>query len=180
VVETLSGALGLQEVVLAGHSLGGAIALWLALKSRLNIRGLILMGTAARLPVGDVLLGGSIASLERAAAFIVEHGFAGAAEETKELMRQAIVATGETTTFGDFLACARFDIRPHLAVITSPALVFVGTADRLIQPRFMEALARELPNGRPARLEEAGHFVMLDRPAETADIAQRFLVAQVS
>jgi pimeloyl-ACP methyl ester carboxylesterase len=175
VVETLAHALEVKEVVLAGHSMGGAIALWVALQARLRVRGLILMGTSARMPVGDVLLGGAIGAPERAADFIVEQGFAAATEESRQLVRRQIVAAGGTTIFGDFLACSRFDFRPHLGAIHCPALVFAGAADRLIQPRFMESLARELPHGRQARLPEAGHFVMLDRPKETADLVRRFL-----
>jgi pimeloyl-ACP methyl ester carboxylesterase len=133
------------------------------------------MGTSARMPVGDVLLGGATNSLARAADFIVEHGFAAATEESKELMRQQIVAAGGTTTFGDFLACARFDFRKHLGGIDCPALVIIGTADRMIQPRFIEALARELPHGRQAHLQGAGHFVMLERPKETAELVRRFV-----
>lgn len=175
VVESLLGALGVKDVVLAGHSMGGATALMLALKARPRVRGLILMGTSARMPVGEVLLGGAVSSLTRAADFIVEHGFAAAAEENRELIRRQILDTGETVTFGDFLACSRFDFRKHVGAIDCPALVIIGAADRMIQPRFIEALARELPHGRQAHLQGAGHFVMLERSTETSELVRRFL-----
>jgi pimeloyl-ACP methyl ester carboxylesterase len=175
VVESLAGALGVKNVVLAGHSMGGATALWLALSGKLRVRGLVLIGTSMRMPVGDVLLGGAINSLDRAADFIVEHGFAAAAEENRELIRRQILDAGETVTFGDFLACSRFDFRKHVGAVDCPALVIIGAADRMIQPRFIEALARELPHGRQVHLQGAGHFVMLERPKETAELVQRFV-----
>ncbi|MBI1801235.1 MAG: alpha/beta fold hydrolase [Chloroflexi bacterium] len=49
-------ALGLSSAVIAGHSLGGGVALWLALRQPERVRGLILAGTGARLRVHPNIL----------------------------------------------------------------------------------------------------------------------------
>jgi pimeloyl-ACP methyl ester carboxylesterase len=175
VVEGVIAALGLKNAVLGGHSMGGAIALTTALQSPAAVQGLVLMGSSARMPVADVLLGGGLSSLETAANFVVEYGLPNAAPEMKALVREDLLATGAVTTFGDFLACSRFDLRPRLGGINQPALVLIGAEDRLVQPRFMESLAQGLPQGQAHRLPGVGHYAMLERPAETAGHIQRFL-----
>lgn len=146
-----------------------------ACRSEAAVQGLILMGSSARMPVGDILLSGSISSLDLAAQFIAESGLPDAPPEKKALVREDMLATGAMTAFGDFLACSRFDLRPSLVEIRQPSLVLVGTEDWLVQPRFMESLARGLPDARTAYFPGAGHFVMLERPDETARQVQRFM-----
>lgn len=175
VVEALIAALSLEHVVLLGHSMGSAIALAVAHRAVVPVSGLVLLGAGARLPVGEILLAGAIASLPAAADFIVEHGFADAAPELRQAIRDVILATGATTTFGDFLACNRFDFRPQLPAITTPTLIIAGELDRLTPDRYARALADGLPRARLVALGDAGHFAMLDRPEVVAEHVGRFL-----
>ena len=168
-------AVGLSEVVIAGHSMGGAVALTLAVQPPPALRGLVLLGVGPQMRVGETLLGGGLSDFDAAAGFIVEYGFAAAPDELRRKTRQAILETGATTTFGDFLACSRFDVRAQLAGIHLPALVIGGTEDRLVPPRQGDALAAGLPHARRAHVAGAGHFIMLERPAETAALIAGFL-----
>jgi len=175
VVRAFANTIGLDQFIVVGHSLGGAIALALALEPPPGFCGLVLVGTSARLRVSDTLLGGCLASFDRAADFIVEYGFAATPPLLRQKTRQAILATGAVTTFGDFLACSRFDARTQLGGIDLPALVICGTGDRLTPPRQAEALAAGLPRARLALVDGAGHFVMLERPDEVARLINQFL-----
>jgi len=168
-------ALGPRDLIIAGHSMGAAIALTVAVEPPAALRGLVLLSAGARLRVGDALLGGSLADFEAAADFIVDNGFAAAPAELRRKVRAAILETGAMTTYGDFLACNHFDARARLAGIDLPALVIAGAADRLVPARAAEALASGLPHGRLARLESAGHFSMLERPDEVAALTAAFL-----
>ena len=58
VVRGFAEALGLVPFVLAGHSMGGAIALEFALRYPARLAGLILVGTGARLRVAPEILAG--------------------------------------------------------------------------------------------------------------------------
>jgi predicted alpha/beta-hydrolase family hydrolase len=111
IIERFVVALNLENVVLVGHSMGSAIALTVAQRSLIQIRGLILFGASARMPVGDALLGGSLTALESVAAFIAGQGIVDAPTDQRESVARQVLACGGTTTFGDFLACNRFDLR---------------------------------------------------------------------
>ncbi len=168
----------LDRFIVVGHSLGAAIALALALEAPPGLCGLVLIGASARLRVNDALLGGCFASFDRAADLIVEYGFAAAPPLLRRKTRQAILAAGPVTTFGDFLACSQFDARAQLRDIDLPALVIGGTADRLTPPHQADALAAGLPRARLARVDGAGHFVMLERPDEVARLIAGFLAGE--
>lgn len=174
-VEAFIAGLGLATPVLVGHSLGSAIALAVAQRAVAPVRGLVLLGAGARLPVGETLLAGSLASLEAAAAFIADLGFVDASPELRQAVRDEILATGATTTYGDFLACNRFDFRPQLPAITTPTLVIAGELDRLTPARHARALAADLPHSRLVVLDDAGHFAMLERPEVVAEHIDHFV-----
>jgi pimeloyl-ACP methyl ester carboxylesterase len=174
-VSAFIAAVGAPEIVLAGHSMGGAITLTVALRPPAALRGLVLMSVGPRMRVNDALMGGLLADFEAAAGFIVDYGFSAAPDELRHKTRQGLLATGVTTTFGDFLACSRFDARAQLAGIALPALVIGGDDDRLTPPRQMDALAEGLPHARRAHVGGAGHFVMLERPDEVAALVAGFL-----
>lgn len=175
VIEQFVAAFAPRRLVVAGHSMGSAIALTLVLRDRIAVDGLLLLGAAARMPVGDVLLGGSLASLEGAADFIAEHGFAAPAPDAQAGVRRQILETGATTTFGDFLACSRFDIQSRLPGISVPVRIIAGDKDRLTPLRFAQSLANGLPDARLTIVEQAGHFTMLEQPDRIAHLIGGYL-----
>jgi pimeloyl-ACP methyl ester carboxylesterase len=168
-------ALNISEVIVIGHSLGGAIALDLAYNFPETIRGLVGIGVAARMRVGPALLQAWLKSPEKATAFINSHGFFTGDIKLHNLNRAQFQAAGPVTTYGDFLACNHFDCRSSLVKVPVPALILSGSADRLIPPLYAEALATGLPRGRFTRLEAAGHYAMLERADEVASLVIDFI-----
>ena len=167
--------IGLNKVVIAGHSMGGGIALALALEPPPALLGIILIATTAHLRVNSALLSNCHAAFDSAADFIVEHGFAQAPDALRGKTRQAIIDAGAVTTFGDFLACQQFDARTRLAGVSLPALVISGSADRMTPPRHVDALVDGLPHARRIRIDGAGHFITLERPHEIAGHVIEFM-----
>ncbi len=153
--------------VVCGNSLGGAVALWVALERDLALDGLVLAGTGAKLAVLQDLLDWLSEDFDSAVAFL--HGedrlFHDAPEEYVELSEAAMRECGRATTERDFRTCNRFDVRDRLGEIAVPALAVVGEHDGLTPPRYHDYLADEMPNCERALIEDAAHLAMLEQPA---------------
>ncbi|MBZ0290180.1 MAG: alpha/beta fold hydrolase, partial [Anaerolineae bacterium] len=81
----LLAALKIEKAFIAGHSMGGAIALTMALNYPNRVRGLILVGTGAKLAAHPVLLNAS-ADKDKAVEMIL-NGYWGTSPEYDQLRR---------------------------------------------------------------------------------------------
>ncbi|MEZ4540136.1 MAG: alpha/beta fold hydrolase [Chloroflexota bacterium] len=174
-VEDFIIAQALSGITIVGHSMGSAIALSLARRAVVDVRGLFLLGAAARMPVSEAILKGSVNSLSDVASWIADNALIEATPAQRDAVRRQVTQTGETTTFGDFLACNRFDLRAQVASILVPALIVAGTLDQMTPLRFSESLAAGLPHGRLATLEGCGHFSMLERTKVVKELLIDFI-----
>lgn len=176
VVQAFLERLELDDVIVVGHSMGGAIAQTLAVRRLPQLAGLVLLATGARLRVSDAILNRPRNEFPQVLEFITEYAWA---PQTP----QEIVATGRerlgqndpATVHGDFLACNRFDVMGAVDGIGLPVLVVVGTADRMTPPKFSEYLARQIPNARLVTVEGGGHMVALEQPEVVAGAIGEFV-----
>jgi len=174
----LCDALGIGGAVFAGHSMGGAIALTLALEAPSRVAALALLGTGARLRVAQAILEAT-ADAERHRAFAEPSADFALAEGAPAELRRALVegwrAASPVVTHGDFLACNEFDVLDRLGEIRTPALVVCGAADRLTPPKYSEALRDRIAGARLEKVAGAGHMVQLEAPGAVAAALGAFL-----
>ncbi len=169
-----SKTLGLENFVLAGHSMGGAVALDYALHYSDDLSGLILASSGARLRVTPLFI-----EAFRSGNVPPElSGFAygpAAPAELLESARQEMAAVPPQTYLADFTACNNFDCTEKLAEIELPALVICGEADRMTPPRYSRYLAEKLPRAELVEVAVAGHMVMLEAPRWVNEAIASFL-----
>ena len=175
IVEDFIRSLALERPILVGHSMGSTIALTVAHRSQVHLRGLVLMGASARMPVGAPILLGALTDLEGVAAFVAEHGAVHITGEWRDAIHRQVIATGGMTTYGDYMACNRFDLRPYLSSIDVPALFIAGRQDKLTPLRFSESTAAAMPHAHISILEDTGHYAMIERPQAVRQIIMEFL-----
>lgn len=171
-------AVGVHKAVLAGHSMGGAIALTIALRVPRRLAGLALLGTSAKLGVDPRILNWSAsrADFPQAVDRVVGAAFSRGADENLVRLAKARMLEAEHSTFhADFQACAGFNVSSRLSEIALPALVICGQDDRLVPPSRCAELAEALPASTLRSVERAGHMVMLERPEEVAAELLRYL-----
>jgi pimeloyl-ACP methyl ester carboxylesterase len=170
--------LGIPRAVVAGHSMGGAIALSLAMDAPGRVAGLFLVGTGARLRVAPAILAGSAdparaaETAEAMAAF--SFGPAASAEERATLAR-GVAAQPAGVLHDDFAACDAFDAMARLGSIRAPAFVVVGEEDRLTPPKYSAFLRERLPGEGMLLVPGAGHMVATEAPEEVTAAAAAFL-----
>jgi pimeloyl-ACP methyl ester carboxylesterase len=168
-------AVAVERAVICGHSMGGAIALTLALDSDC-VAGLVLVGTGARLRVAPAILDGIRSDFAGSVELVTRFAWSPEAPARLiELGRRAFLETDPDVFWGDFLACDRFDVMERLGEIQIPTLVITGTADRLTPVKYARFLAESVSGARLTTIEGAGHMVMLERPAEVEKAVREFL-----
>jgi pimeloyl-ACP methyl ester carboxylesterase len=170
--------LGLTEVIFCGHSMGGAIALWLGVLHPDCVKGLILIGTGARLPVNLTL----IENLADAKVYgatvdnICRWSFSLHAEPALiNNVKKQMLQTRPSVLQGDFRACDAFDLSEDLDRIQVPTLIIVGELDKMTPVRFSEKLEEGIPEADLVVLPQTGHMVPLEKPQSTAALVETFL-----
>lgn len=165
-----------DRAIVAGHSMGGAIAQTLALRHPDRVSALMLIATGARLRVAPAILDGIQDDFEGTINSITQHAWSPDTDPSmKELGRAALRNTGPDVLLGDFQACHEFDVMDRLPRIEAPTLVINGTADVLTPLKYGRFLAEQLPRAQLVTVEGAGHMVMLERSEEVADAIKGFL-----
>jgi pimeloyl-ACP methyl ester carboxylesterase len=168
---------GLRDVCVAGHSLGAAIALYMALASPSLVGSLALIGTGARLRVAPQLLEAARTDPQEANRTLSELGFApGHTEQAERYLEQAETAA-PGVLWRDLAACNDFDLIPDLARITQPAIIITGEQDRLTPPKYAHFLREHLPHATLALIPDAGHCVPIEQPSAVAEALSVWLDA---
>ncbi len=181
-------AMGIDEAVLCGISMGGYIALECARRWRRRIRGLVLMDTRAE---GDSPEGrrgrdtAAAAARERGTAAVADAMlpklFAGETAETVGAPWAQVEAMIRATPVPGIVgALSAMRDRPDSTGMLSslgeiPVLVVSGEEDRIIPATQARALAAAIPGARLRVIAGAGHLPPVERPAETTEVLREFL-----
>ncbi len=190
-VVTVLDALGLDDVSLAGFSLGGTIAMRTALDHPDRVRALALIGTSSRVNTaardwyleraalvddgqGERSDGGDdAATLRDTLDADTRDVYRNRPEEIPDGVLIRRQSTADPRGFAN--ACRAMaglkaaPLDPELGSIKAPTLVVAGDADQHCPPRAGEIIASGIPGAQLRVLEDTGHPIPVERPAETAE-----------
>lgn len=172
--------LGLFQAVFVGHSLGGAVALQLAVDFPQHVAGLGLISSGAyfNLPAGLLEQLSNAYSYPAGLQALQSRSFATAASQSLfERSASALSSARPSVVCGDWKACARFDLRERVGQIQAPAYIACGQEDQLTPPELSRYLAAQLPSARLELLPDAGHMAILEQPQRLASGLAQFLEA---
>ncbi|APW63844.1 alpha/beta fold hydrolase [Paludisphaera borealis] len=177
VVELLDG-LGVSEpVVVGGLSMGGYVALAMALKHPGRVRALMLIDTKAAADSPE-----AAQTREETAQAVLKAGNSGEVvaamipklfgkstlarhPDRVEPLKAEMEKTSASGVAGALRGMAiRPDRREQLAEIAVPTLVIVGEDDVIAPPAEARAMAEALPNGRLEVVSDAGHLAPYENP----------------
>ena len=188
-IEALDRA-GVERAVVVGHSLGAAVAAWLAAEHPDRATAVILLAPAANeqsltaldhflaMPVlGDLVSGVSLAAAGGVlAAGRARRVLAGRLGLDPDYLRPWAGRLLRPHAWRSFSAEQRMLVREiptlarRLAEIRAPTTIVAGTADRIVPLSSARTLATQIPGAELIELPRAHHLVHEQRPAEVAEI----------
>ncbi|MBI5969309.1 MAG: alpha/beta hydrolase [Deltaproteobacteria bacterium] len=170
-------ALGLERIVLGGHSLGGAVVQDFTIYYPATLRAILLIGTGARLRV----LPEALEVTRQMAEGKIEPRFdpwgfsAKASPEVLAAGEGEWAKTSPRVRYHDLMACDQFDIMKEIEKIRLPALMVCGREDRLTPIKYSEFLNSKIPDSKMEIIEGAGHMLMLEAPEALSGAILSFL-----
>lgn len=197
-VEALRKYLGLDKIMIFGHSYGGMVAQSYALKYQNHLEALLLMATSS-----------SYRFIEDAKAFIEDNGtkeqkemadilWAGAFESEEQLMKyykvmqplyyysdypqknKRLKFSGKRSYqalnegFGNFLR--EFDVTDSLHHITVPTLVLGGEHDWITPLEHSKIIANNIPDSQLTVFEKSSHLIIQDEREKFLNTVNRFII----
>jgi pimeloyl-ACP methyl ester carboxylesterase len=173
--------IGLARIFLCGHSLGGGIALWLAIEHPDLVQGLVLIGSGATLPVNLSLIedasstNGYMTAIDK----ICRWSFHPHTDpKLVQSVRDQMLKTRPTMLGADFRACDAYDLSDKLDLVQSPTLILVGEEDRMTPLRLSEELAAGIKNAQLEVIPDTGHMVVLEKPKLVGERIRSFFDRQ--
>ncbi len=180
-------AAGLDQVSLAGPSMGALAALECAASLGDRLRALALLGVAPAIPVHPDLLAAAAADDPLAFELITSWGHGrighrggnrapglwllGGGQRLLERSKAGVLSC-------DLTACNAYPAARGLEVaarVACPSLVLLGNQDRMTPAKAGHKLAAVMPGVRVVELAESGHMMMLEKPDETLDALKEVL-----
>lgn len=176
---------GAKPAHVVGISMGGTVALQLALDYPDMVRSLVLVNTFAHLRPRSLnewvyflarMVIARLVGPERQADMVArrilprpEH------EEARAMLRRHILQADKNVYRGMMGALFRFDVRSRLHEIRVPTLVITGSEDNTVAPSIQEEMARAIPTAKHVVIEGAGHAVIAEAPEKFNEVLVSFL-----
>jgi pimeloyl-ACP methyl ester carboxylesterase len=170
-----------KDIILCGHSMGGAIALRYALLYPEELKGLILMGTGAKLRVHPEYLelcresssNGSYSKwMEHQKAY-----YQGVESDIYQVLVRRAEEIGPQVELNDLLSCDRFDVMEDVRNIQLPTAIISGSDDEMTPVKYSDYLAQHIQGAQQDVIPGARHFVQLQKYHQVNSKIEEFLAS---
>jgi 3-oxoadipate enol-lactonase / 4-carboxymuconolactone decarboxylase len=166
---------GVERAHLAGVSLGGMVAIWLAAHRPERVARLALLSTSAHLPAArwheraaTVRRGGMAAIAGPVVAAWITPALAARDPELVARLTAMLQSTDPESYALCCEAIAGTDLRADLPRISAPTMVIAGTRDQAIPVEHAHTIANDIAIARLSVLPDAAHIPTLEQAGPTA------------
>lgn len=178
--------LGLVDVPLVGHSMGGTVSLSVAIQYPERAMKVVVIGSpiagsslAVMLKLAGIRwiawllfrLFPVFRSIMRLSSPLICH-----APYFPDVMDRELSRTALESFLVSIASLRRTDLHPDLHKIQLPVTSMYGDQDIIVHPRQWQPLLAGVPHTRVERFKKAGHFIMLDEPELFKNKLKSFLV----
>nr|MDO8133066.1 alpha/beta hydrolase [Candidatus Njordarchaeum guaymaensis] len=169
----------IQKATIGGISMGGLIVQQLILKHTELFEKLIIVDSAAKIPVPQVALDLYRNQFEYAVKQLTPMSFSNKTTRVNPAVVKRHVEedlqTNPKVAAEDYEAVGEPDFTDELVKIKVPTLIIQGADDLLIRKEWAEFLHKNIKGSKLEVIPDAGHVNMLEKPDEFNKIVLKFL-----
>ena len=172
-----------RDLVLAGFTLGGCIALQYGLDYPDEVKALVLMTTGMRpreRRPGTLefrLKAAEDPEVHREWLEAMRHQFLFMEPELRDHLMECHRKVGPLSQHRDFVALDHFDVRERIHTLKPPLLLIRGADDTNSSPEYELEIHQAVPGSQYLKVRNAGHFPFAERPAEINRAIDDFLAS---
>lgn len=167
--------LKLENIIMIGHSMGGAIAMLIAIEHPELLKAVALIATSPKLAVAQQTLDKVRENYDEFCEISPTRAFAEISpQELKDEYKRGLVDTGSKVCYSDLIACNDFDITDEVNKINLPTLIVSADKDIMTPWKNGEYLHQEIYGSEFHLIKDSGHFVMQEKAQETNSILSQF------
>jgi 3-oxoadipate enol-lactonase len=182
-IAALVDALGLEQFVVCGHSMGGSIAMYYTLEHGSRVSGLIPVGSSpewdlSEFEAGDDAQANADPWLDPDTAYAMNLDCLFSKKTSSELIAEydrQIRQTSPRSCRADFSACGTFDLRARLKNIKTPTCVICGDEEEWKDGSV--AIHEHVSGSSFHEIPEAGHAVAIEQPQAIIAVIKKFLAS---
>jgi len=156
-----------EKPILAGHSMGGALAQLYALQNTAKLIGLVLVATGAKLRVADMVFDLLDTDFEGYLSAVEKFMFH--KNTSRDLIEASVVEVRKCPVpviRRDYELCNAFNVMDRLKEIQIPTLIIVGAQDMMTPVKYSQYLHDQIAKSELRIIENAGHSVMLEQSSK--------------
>ena len=168
-----------KDVVLCGHSMGGAIAQLYALRYPDELKAIILIGTGARLRVHPKYMDRCASPGDDNAIWMEGQRdyYQGVESDIYQVLMRRASEVGPAVELNDFQACDNFDVMDVVHEIQLPTQVICGSEDIMTPVKYSEYLGGKIDGASVQVISGGSHYVQLEQYQKVNSQIERFLAS---
>lgn len=180
-------ALGLQNVILVGHSMGGMVAMNAASMHKLPLKALVLIGSGTRSSFFGMptLIPRALAKLLKVMIQVLPQSqgekrrpYTEAMMKTEVNLRRLIEDVKTTSVRSYLSSCCQafvFEGQELTGKINSPTLILCGSDDRVYPPALAQQLCQTIKQSELELIDKANHICVIKHPQEVSRMIVNYL-----
>lgn len=175
VVRKLIETLNPKNVVLSGHSLGGAVIQSYYFKYPSDVNALILIGTGGRLRVKPSIFETLKRNFQGYVDGIEDAFCKKPSKKIIEDLKNDQLKTDPKVISDDLKICDEFDTLDKTALIDIPCLILVGKEDDMTPVKYSQFFHDKIKRSELKIIEKAKHLVMFEKPKQVNRAIESFI-----
>ena len=178
--------LDIERAVVCGCSLGGVIALWLAVNRPERLTGVVLANTGAKVGTDEswnariaaVRAGGTAAVRDRVVRRFLTPEFRARDPETTAMIARMLDATNAEGYIAACEALRASDLRSDASRVRVPVLIVGSERDQSTPPELSRNLHASIEGSELVMIAEAAHLSNVEQPDQFNRVLRRFVTAK--